>query len=205
MPPTPRVLSAVSFPFLAHIPGPRGTQRPQVKCQGLWEATGRQLLELAWEVARPPLGLGFPPLSLWAELAGPHRLFGSLRLINRPGMRGELRGGMPSACCVGQLLPAPSTGHHATSLRESEPARGRIGKWGTWPDRPAPLPGLPFLYTPDYKAFSLLSPLNTYLSRILTVTERCHGLPSLLAAKGQCLSRRAAGGRPVRSPHTGTG
>lgn len=111
------------------VPGALGGDRPAAPGAGMG---GGSASPPAWVPSSEPLG---------CELAGPHRLFGSLRLINRPGVRGELRGGMPSACCVGQLLPAPSAGHHATSLRESEPARGRIGKWGTWPDRPAPLPG----------------------------------------------------------------
>lgn len=85
MPRTSKVLSACSFPSVAQIPGPRGTQRATGQVPGALEAADRQLLGLAWDVAWSHLRLGFPPLSLWAELAGPHRLLGSLCLINGVG------------------------------------------------------------------------------------------------------------------------
>lgn len=114
---------------------PRGSQ---VRCQGLWELQAYS--SWSWQgVAQPHLQLGFPPLSLWADLAGPHRLLGSLCLINGAGaVCGAYR---RNAWCLWPrttAAPPPSTGHCTTSLGEPEPAQGRTGKWGASPGRPFP-------------------------------------------------------------------
>lgn len=80
MPPTPKAFLAFAFPFLAQIPGPQGTQRVtgQVpKALGSCRQTGPGAGMRCGSV-QPRLG--FPPLGLRAELAGPHRLLGSCAL-----------------------------------------------------------------------------------------------------------------------------
>lgn len=81
-----QALSAFSFPVSGPGPGPSGN--PESHRSG---ARGSEKLQAyssrGWHgrVAWPHLRLGFPPLSLGAELAGPHRLLGSLCLINGAG------------------------------------------------------------------------------------------------------------------------
>ena len=169
MPPTPKALSASSFPSLGPDPGASG--HPEGHRSGA-RGSGRLQARSSWAwhgVARPHLRLGFPPVSLWAELAGPHRLLGSLCLINGAGaVCGAYRRNAwrlrPRAAAAPPPPPLPA-GQRATSLGEPEPAQGRIGKWGALPGRPFP-PALACLpSTPQITVgVSPFPPVNLYLS-----------------------------------------
>lgn len=140
MPPTPKVLLAFRFPFLARIPGPRGTQRATGQVPGALGSDRPAAPGAGRGGARPHLRLGFPPPSLWTELAGPHRLLGSLCLINGAGDSWGTERRNAQLLWPGTAAAPLSTGPHATGLREPEPAGGRIGKWELCLAGPSPLP-----------------------------------------------------------------
>lgn len=128
---------------------PRGSQ---VMCQGLWELQAYS--SWSWQgVAQPHLQLGFPPLSLWADLAGPHRLLGSLCLINGAGAVCGAYG--RNAWCLWPRAtaapPPPLATAPPASGNQSQPRAG-LGSGELRPAGPSPPnPGLPSQNTPDDK------------------------------------------------------
>lgn len=120
-------------------------------------------------------GAWVPSWGLRAELAGPHRLLGSLCLINGAGDVWGARGGMPGAWGPGQLLPArlpaPCPQPLATPLPDvgNQSQLGQRWKVGNFAEYILlPGSGPPSQCTPHYKEFSPFCPVDLLLSCVLT-------------------------------------
>lgn len=162
MPPTPKALSASSFPSLGPDPGASG--HPEGHRSGA-RGSGRLQARSSWGwhgVARPHLRLGFPPVSLWAELAGPHRLLGSLCLINGAGAvcgayrRNAWRLRPRAAAAPPSAPPCWPTRHQPRGTRASPGQDWEVGSFA-W-QALSPCSGLPSQHTPDYSRVFSFSP-----------------------------------------------
>ena len=169
MPPTPKALSASSFPSLGPDPGASG--HPEGHRSGA-RGSGRLQARSSWAwhgVARPHLRLGFPPVSLWAELAGPHRLLGSLCLINGAGaVCGAYRRNAwrrrPRAAAAPPPRPSLLANAPPASGNQSQPRAG-LGSGELCLAGPFPLLWPAFPSTPQITVgVSPFPPVNLYLS-----------------------------------------
>lgn len=206
----PQGALSIQLSHLGLLPGPQGTQRATGQVPGAL-GSDRPAAPGAGRVgAQPHLRLGFPPPGLWTELAGPHRLLGSLCLTNgaRDAWGTERRNAQ-------RLWPgtAAAPSPHWPSRHQPQGTRASWGqdqKVGTLPGGPfSPAPACIFRIPQIAKGFPLYPQLTCTCPKSSPAAEwsRLPPLPSSLhkASASTQKSRGAVRHGTAPAPAQGTG